>query len=344
MVDPSFEKPTIAQRIKASPLSFAIAAINVAWFVWAEKHGSTDRIDILLRFGAVEPNLVRAGEYWRVASYMFLHIGWAHLLINTWAGLSWCVAIERLLGWRRFLFVYLFAGIGGGVACVMFSKAVTAGASGAMFGIIGSLLSVQYHNAGSFQAFTADRRVRATVGQIAIWTVLGVVALPMSQAGHFGGLITGALATLVLIAPPQRRTTLGAGLAVAFIAFTVVAIRPWERGAPLDWTAVQLGRLGQPTEQTERVEAEAPAACQKGVERACVVDGIANLALDKQEQCSAQFGMFSRACAHGDQDACAAEGQQIVVGCGTKADAKRGEAIVRYACEHGSEYACEFKP
>src|SRR6478672_1717596 len=96
-------KPNLIDRLKASPITFAILVINVAWFLWAEHHGSTETNAVLLRFGAVEPIHVWTGEYWRVASYMFLHIGWVHLLWNSYAGFSICAGVERALGQRRFL-------------------------------------------------------------------------------------------------------------------------------------------------------------------------------------------------------------------------------------------------
>jgi rhomboid protease GluP len=204
------EKPTLAQRIKAAPVTFAFAAANIAWFVWMERHGSSYDGDVLIRFGAVDPLLVRSGEWWRVASYMFVHIGWAHLLLNTWAGSTWAAIIEPILGHLRFFALYMLAGIGGGVAVVLFSDAVTAGASGALFGVIGAALVVRYRILGTFQAWQADRMVRSVLGQIALWTLLGLVALPMSNAGHFGGLVTGVLVTLFFTRHARVRVAVSA--------------------------------------------------------------------------------------------------------------------------------------
>lgn len=218
-------KPTLAERFRAAPVTFVIAAIDIAYFVWIERHGSSFDVDVLLRFGAVERLHVRAGEYWRLASYMIVHIGWAHLLMNTWAGSTWNVIVEPVLGPRRFLLVYLLGGIGGGIACACFSAAVTAGASGALFGIIGAMLAIRYRILGDRARFVADRIVRRTVGQIAIWTVLGATILPMSNAGHLGGLVTGGAATWVLTRRTHRRTgwLVFAGVFLAFLAY---AVRP----------------------------------------------------------------------------------------------------------------------
>jgi rhomboid protease GluP len=78
---------------------------------------------------------------------MFLHVGWIHLLWNTYASIGWCTAIERAMGKRRFLFLYLASGVGAGcvslVGSMIFGPKVSAGASGAMFGIIGATLAIR---------------------------------------------------------------------------------------------------------------------------------------------------------------------------------------------------------
>ena len=220
------QKPTLVQRLRAAPVSYALAIINILYFVWLERHGSSFDGDVLMRFGAVEAFHVRAGEYWRLASYMIVHIGWVHLLMNTWAGSTWNVLVEPVLGHRRFLLVYVLAGVGGGIACVCFSTAVTAGASGALFGIIGATLALRGRVLGSSRArFVADRMVRRTVTQIAIWTALGMTILPMSNAAHLGGLVTGGAATWVLTLRERRRTG-WLVFAAVFLAFLGYAVRP----------------------------------------------------------------------------------------------------------------------
>ena len=218
-------KPTLVQRFKAAPVTFVLAAINVAYFVWIERHGSSYDGNVLMRFGAVEASHVRAGEYWRLASYMFVHIGWIHLLMNTWAGSTWNLLVEPVFGHRRFLLVYVLGGIGGGIACACFSSAITAGASGALFGIIGATLTLRGRVLGGRKRFVADRMVRSTVTQIVIWTGLGMTILPMSNAAHLGGLVTGAAATWVLTLRERRRIG-WAVFAAVFLAFLAYAVRP----------------------------------------------------------------------------------------------------------------------
>src|SRR5262245_28347295 len=106
------EKPTLVDQIRVAPITFALIAVNVVVFLWAESHGGTTSIGVLLTFGASERLHVWSGEYWRLITPMFLHIGWPHLLWNAYASIGWCVDVERALGKRRFLAVYLASGIG----------------------------------------------------------------------------------------------------------------------------------------------------------------------------------------------------------------------------------------
>jgi rhomboid protease GluP len=327
--------PSLVQRLKGAPITVLISVINIGYFLWIEKHGSSQTSEILLRFGAVESTLVRAGDYWRIASYMIVHIGWAHLLMNTWAGGSWCIPVERALGTWRFLLLYLVAGLGGGAAVVIFSDAVTAGASGAMFGIIGALLTIRYRQLPTWKMFINDRGVRSTVAQIALWTVLGVVALPMSQAGHFGGLITGAAFLYALTMPREKRMLGKLGFAAAFIAFVLFAAQPWATKS-VDWSKVEVSRIAS-IENPRETLLQATAACGRGVERACVVKAILEFEPTQKEGRERARKVFEPACAHGDKDACAGLG--IVI---SDQDIVRGSRLMREACTAGSEWGCEF--
>lgn len=238
-------EPSLVERLKLSPITFFLAAVNVAVFAWAESTGRTTETVTLLRFGAMEPVHVWAGEYWRLATCMFLHIGWMHLLWNTYASIGWCAAVERALGKRRFLFVYLASGLAGGCASsigsLLFDSRVSAGASGAMFGIVGATLAIRRLQLGSFAAFKSDRAVRSTLVNIAIWTVIGLTALRMDNSAHFGGLVTGALATWLLVSKGIGRRV---AFAVAYAALVVVAIRPWWTPKGTDATRLALFAYG----------------------------------------------------------------------------------------------------
>jgi membrane associated rhomboid family serine protease len=227
---PPPEEPTIFEKARSSPITFGLAAINVAVMIWASQKGrdTTDQ-GTLLQFGANEPLHVWAGEYWRLATSMFLHVGWIHLLWNTYASIGWCTAIERALGKKRFLLLYLLSGIGAScvsiVGSMIFGPKISAGASGAMFGIIGATLAIRRRQLPSFSAFFADRGIRSVLVQIAIWTAIGMTALNMDNSAHFGGLVTGFAITWIFTLKARRNAWLAFG--VAYAALFVIAARPW---------------------------------------------------------------------------------------------------------------------
>src|SRR5699024_1398762 len=79
-------------------------------------------------------------EWWRILTSMFLHIGWAHIAMNMIALYFLGSIVERIYGAKRFLAIYFLAGIGGGLASFLFPENISAGASGAIFGLFGALL------------------------------------------------------------------------------------------------------------------------------------------------------------------------------------------------------------
>ncbi len=221
---PVQEPPSLAQRVRHSPVTFALAAINGAVFVWAEHFGRTTEVPVLLRAGASEQLHVASGELWRLVTPMFLHVGLVHLIWNTYASIGWCTAVESAMGKARFLVVYLLSGFAGACASVIAHPVPSAGASGAMFGIIGATLVLRYRMLGSFAAFTKDRFVRANFLNMAIWTAIGLTVVNMDNFAHGGGLVMGATSTYVVT---SRRSFMGwFALAASIVALTAAAARP----------------------------------------------------------------------------------------------------------------------
>jgi rhomboid protease GluP len=350
-VPPQFEapppEPTLLERARAAPVTWSLTAINIAVFLWAESKGSTTETITLLRFGAIEPIHVWSGDYWRLATYMFLHIGWMHLLWNTWASIGWGTAVEQVLGRSRFLAVYLLAGIGGGAVSVIFSPAVSAGASGAMFGIVGATLAIRRRQLPSFAAFFADKATRSVFVNIAIWTVIGLTALSMNHYAHFGGLLIGAVATWIVT---SARPRLGWGVfAVLFAVLLAFAARPWWRPTgdaalrAAAYASLYLETDGkEPPKDLAKGERLASKACAAGATKACAYLADALASTGEPEKVTRAFDLFHKACADGDVDACAGEGRAVANGAGTAADEARGLAMVKKACEDGSKWACSM--
>src|SRR5262249_55585621 len=152
--------------------------------------GSTTDPEILLRFGATWRHLVWQGEYWRLATSMFLHIGIIHLLWNGYYGFLLSAQVERALGAGRFLELYLLSGIAGSAVSVLGHDAVSAGASGALFGLIGWQVGTLRARVGSFRAMWADPGVRRGLMWIGGWFLVGAF-VGFDNYAHAGGLAFG---------------------------------------------------------------------------------------------------------------------------------------------------------
>jgi membrane associated rhomboid family serine protease len=162
------------------------------------------------------PGGISDGEYYRLLTSMFLHFGVLHLVMNMWA--LWVVGriLEAVLGPVRFLALYLVAGLGGSLAVYLFDPlGLTAGASGAVFGLFAAL-------------FIVLRRMKRDTSSIIPLLVINIIIsfVPgISLAGHLGGLITGAIVAFAFAYAPQKNRNLYAGAAVVvLLALIAVAV------------------------------------------------------------------------------------------------------------------------
>ena len=172
-------------------LAVFLAMIAYGYFVYGDPDGTTN-LNVLTDFGAKVNELIEQGQVWRLFTAMFLHIGVIHLLFNLYALNSLGPLVEGFFGHRRFLVVYLIGGLFGSLASYIFSAVPSAGASGAIFGLIGAatVYFLRYQN--NFGA-----RGRAILQNMVIVIVINLIfglSMPgIDNWGHIGGLIGGAL-------------------------------------------------------------------------------------------------------------------------------------------------------
>jgi rhomboid protease GluP len=222
---------SLADRILESPLTWFITAINlgiffIAWQKGAHEGGSLYS-ETLQAFGAVHRGMIQErGEYWRLATAIFLHVGWIHLLWNTYGMFSWCAFIERKVGSAWFAFAYLTTGIGASAVSVLGNGGTAAGASGAGFGMVGMTLAFLYRSAGSWRGFKSDADVRWILKMTAIWFLIGAVQIVrMDNWAHGGGLVFGVACGFVLGSKRrQLRAAWVAGLGAYILVWTAVVV------------------------------------------------------------------------------------------------------------------------
>ena len=178
--------------------------INIAMFaaMMAAGAGLWHRSsDIQLAWGANFGPATQDGQWWRLGSAMFLHFGVIHLAMNMLA--LWDVGrvVEKIYGSLRFVLVYLSAGLAGNLLSLVVrdGKAVSGGASGAIFGLYGALLAFAWYYRGrlhrsDFRWFFWGAGTFALV-MIAIGQMLAIV----DNAAHIGGLIAGIVSGTIAL-------------------------------------------------------------------------------------------------------------------------------------------------
>jgi membrane associated rhomboid family serine protease len=184
---------------RASWVLLVIALGAGAIFVGEELAGGSEQRAVLLRFGATRPAHVRAGEWWRLVTALFVHVGPRHLLANLAALVVLGPALTAALGAGRFAFVYVVAGAAGNAASYLVAPSgmVSAGASGAILGVLGAL-------GGQRIRFAASARYRGwqVVAALLAYLAIAVGAGPeVDTAAHLGGLVAG-FALGLLVPPP----------------------------------------------------------------------------------------------------------------------------------------------
>jgi len=228
-----------AQRsIAAKPAlaTYVLLAINIGVFIAMLASGVswiTPEPYQVLHWGADYGPYTLGGQYWRLITAMFLHFGVIHLLGNMWCLWSLGQLTEKLLGSVSVLGLYLLTGIGASLLSLSWDPMrVGAGASGAIFGIAGALISVLYFGQLGLQP-EGRRKLLGYVVRFAFINLLFGLKAHIDNMAHLGGLVSGLLMGFFLartfnLAPeerPARRTIIFAISAVALLALFVPVVR-----------------------------------------------------------------------------------------------------------------------
>ncbi|MCS7087668.1 MAG: rhomboid family intramembrane serine protease [Thermoflexales bacterium] len=192
--------PTVKPRY-----TWAFLVANLVVFAVLTLAGGSENPVVLIGFGANFAPLVSAGEYWRLITANFIHIGVVHLLVNSYALYVVGQQVEALYGHARFVILYLLTGFSGAVASYLLTQGLSAGASTSLFGIFGALGVYFYRYRDLFGELSRQQLIQMGF-TLLINIVLGF--LPGSRIdnwGHLGGLIGGVVLGWFLC-PRYRRT------------------------------------------------------------------------------------------------------------------------------------------
>jgi len=206
-------------------LTYVLIGINVAVALGAFLSGASATgggglaNSSLLADGSVSRVTVDQGDYWRLITSGFLHTGLIHLLFNMFALYILGGMLEPALGRLKFGVIYFVSLLAGSFGALLFeADAATAGASGAVFGLMGAAVVVM-----------RDRGINPMESGIGLWLGLNMLitfAIPgISIGGHLGGLVGGLLVALIFTevvgrmrAPTSLGTLLAAAIGVVSIA------------------------------------------------------------------------------------------------------------------------------
>lgn len=190
---------------KIAYVNGCIVVLNVLAFLWVEFGGSSEDARWMLEHGAMfTPYVIQEHEYYRLVTALFLHFGVNHLANNMLILLILGDNMERALGSMKYLIFYLLCGIGSNFVSMMVylereSLTVSAGASGAIFGVIGGLLWAVIRNKGHLE----DLNTRQLVTLIVLSLYFGFTSTGVNNVAHISGLVIGFLLAIVLYRKPR---------------------------------------------------------------------------------------------------------------------------------------------
>lgn len=183
---------TKQQKGKKLPwATYVVIMVDVIVFLLMELAGGSTRTSVLIAFGAKVNPLIQQGEVWRLVTANFIHIGFVHLAFNMYALWSLGSFAEELFGHARFLLLYLISGIGGTLASYLFSQAISAGASAAIFGLLGALILYSWRHPQLWRSGFGMNLVVVT----AVNLIFGMSQPGIDNFAHLGGLVSGAVLT-----------------------------------------------------------------------------------------------------------------------------------------------------
>ena len=193
------------EELKKAPVTVLLILANILVFTAVEFTGGSEDTMHMLQCGAAYTPAIMQGEYYRIFTSMFLHFGPQHLGNNMLVLFVLGGRLERTVGKLKYLLIYLLGGMGGNLLCLFLELdsadfAVSAGASGAVFAVMGAMIYAVIRGRGHIE----DLSARQVVIMAAFSLYFGFTSEGVDNAAHVGGLICGFLLAVLLYHPSQR--------------------------------------------------------------------------------------------------------------------------------------------
>lgn len=199
----------LRQRVPRLRLTPLLIGVNLLVFAAMLTQGAGlwhSPNQVQLAWGANFGPATQDGQWWRLVSAMFLHFGVLHLLLNMWALWDSGQIVERLFGPWRFAAIYLLGGVAGNLLSLVAQqgRAVSGGASGAIFAVFGALLVGLWRERRDLQPSEFRWLFWGAAGFAGLSIAAGLFIDGIDNAAHVGGFVTGALAAVALPQALQR--------------------------------------------------------------------------------------------------------------------------------------------
>ena len=198
--DAEFGPKLIAQSPRV-PITVALVAINTLVFIATLMAGAEWLIPVgkmQIAWGSNYGPYTTDGECWRLFTSLFIHFGIAHLVLNMIALVLFGPLVERLYGSVNYLLIFILAGMAGSVASISWRPDInSAGASGAIFGILGALLAARLRAEDTFPPEIVRPIRNTALLFLGLSLYAGFKYKGIDNAAHLGGLVAGFLIGLI---------------------------------------------------------------------------------------------------------------------------------------------------
>ena len=211
------EKVNKVFKEKLPIITYILIGINVLCFVIPYVLGIYPNI---IDSFCVHADSIRAGEYYRLITGIFLHGSILHLLFNCYALFVLGSQIESFYGKLKYIIIYLFSGLMGSLLSMTFNDGASIGASGAIFGLMGSLVYFGYHN----RVYLGNVIKSQILPLIVLNLALGFMLTGIDNFAHIGGLIGGSIISVGLGVDGKSSTferVNGLIISALFLAFVI---------------------------------------------------------------------------------------------------------------------------
>lgn len=192
---------------KKAYVNGTIIILNIMYFLYLEIAGSSENSRFMIEKGAMYlPAILQEGQYYRLVTSFFMHFGIRHLSNNMLVLFILGDNMERALGHVKYFVFYMLCGVGANLVSMFMGMGapgypvVSAGASGAIFGVVGGLIYIVAVNRGRLEDLSSSQLTALALVSI----YQGFTSTGVDNAAHVGGLITGIFLGAVFYRRPRK--------------------------------------------------------------------------------------------------------------------------------------------